>query len=96
MAMRSFEVRLADELGLSAAVVYGRLCDLCQEKARKNADYHDGFFWVRLRYRDFLRVFPFLSESTVSKAIKKLREEGLVRVGHYDENGGSANWYTVI
>lgn len=96
MGMRSFEVTLAKDLGISAAVVYGRFYDLVRDRAKVHADYHDGHFWVRIPYKDFPRVFPYLSAGTVSKAIRKLRDEGLVMVGHYDESGVPVNWYTVI
>lgn len=93
--------RLVRELGLSTAAVYDQLYDLCREKERKNADYHDGCFWVRIPYRDFPRVFPYLSDGTVAKAFRKLRDKGLVIVGHYDETGihgergGHVNWYAL-
>lgn len=87
---------MADKLGVSTAAVYERLHDLCEEKARRNADYHDGLFWVRLPHSDFPGVFPYLSSTTVSKALRKLRDEGLVMVGHYDETNGVTNWYATI
>lgn len=93
MGMRSFEVELVNELGLSAAVVYGRIHDLCEEKAKRNADYHDGRFWVRLPYKDFHEVFPYLHPATVAKAIRKLRDEGLIMIAHYDEHNSLVNWY---
>lgn len=95
------ESRMVREVGLSTAAVYDRLYDLCREQERKTADYHDGCFWVRIPHRDFPRVFPFLSKNTVGKALRKLRDKGLVIVGHYDETGihgkgGSpVNWYAL-
>lgn len=95
------ESRLVREMGISAAAVYDQLYDLCREKERKNADYHDGYFWVRIPYSDFPRVFPYLSDGTVFKALRKLRDKGLVIVDHFDETGihrkrgSSANWYAL-
>lgn len=101
MVPYSLEGRLVRELGLSAAVVYERLYDLCREQERKASDYHDGYFWIRMPHSVFRRVFPYLSDSTVSNALRKLRDEGLIIVGHYDETGihrkrgCSANWYAL-
>lgn len=95
MAKHSFDPNLAKALGIRPAVVYEFLCVYCNEKARRNADYHDGSFWVRVTYKEFLRIFPYMSEDTLSRSLKKLIAEGLVRVGHYDEYNGIANWYTV-
>lgn len=93
MIKHSFETALISKFGVYTTVVYERLHDLCDEKARLNVDYHDGLFWVRMPHKDFPRVFPYMAEATVSSAIKKLKAEGLVVVGHYDESNGTVNWY---
>ena len=91
----------AKELGVSTAAVYERLYDLCQERAERAVDYHDGRFWVRMPHKDFPRIFPYLSGGTVSESLRKLRKTGLVMVGHYDGVGGRrrgdghVNWYAV-
>lgn len=99
--MYSIEVDLAKRLGVSTAAVYDRLCDLCLERERNAVGYHDGRFWVRIPSKDFPKVFPFLSAGTVSKALRRLRDEDLVMVGHYDRASvyggrhGLVNWYTI-
>lgn len=101
MERYSLESSLAREYGVATAAVYDRLYDLCREKAERNADSHDGFFWVRIPFSDFPRMFPFLAPKTVSRALRRLRDEGLVTVGHYDVTGehggmgGQTNWYTI-
>lgn len=82
----------AKELGVSTAAVYDRLYDLCLEQAKEHADYHDGCHWVRMAYKDFPRIFPYLSAGTVSKALKRLRDEGLVRKVRH----GRISWYTIV
>lgn len=94
MKKQSVVIGLANKLGVSAAVVYERIYDLCSEKARRDADYHDGFFWVRMPYKEFRKVFPYMADGTVSRAIRKLRDEGLIMVAHYDEHNSITNWYT--
>lgn len=93
MIKHSFEVGLVKKLGVRTAAVYERLHDLCEEKARLNADYHDGLFWVRMPYKDFPKIFPYMSETTVAHAVRKLKAEGLIVVGHYDERNSVTNWY---
>lgn len=101
MGRYSLESGLVRDYGVATAAVYDRLYDLCREKAAGNVSSHDGFFWVRIPFKDFPRIFPFLSSGTVSKALGTLRNEGLVTVGHYDGKderggaGGLANWYTI-
>lgn len=93
MRKLSFDVEMAKELGLAPAIVHDCLSRFCNEKARRNADYHDGFFWVRIPQRAFPQIFPYASVDTIARAIGKLVDEGLVMVGHYDENNGTTNWY---
>nr|UVN04810.1 MAG: hypothetical protein [Bacteriophage sp.] len=31
--------------------------------------------------------------TTVDRSLRKLRDEGLITIGHYDENNGTVNWY---
>lgn len=94
MRKQSVVIGLAKKLGIPAAVVYERVYDLCRDKARRNVDYHDGFFWVRMTYKDFRKIFPYMAEATVYRALRKLRDEGLIMVARYDKNHGPANWYT--
>lgn len=93
MRKHSFEVELANKVGIRAAVIYECLHDLCAEKARRDADYHDGLFWVKMPMSLLRRIFPYMSENTITRSIKKLKAEGLVMVDHYDEDNGTANWY---
>lgn len=101
MGRYSLEVDLAERWGVSTAAVYDRLCELCLEQERNVAGYHDGRFWVRMPSKDFPKVFPFLSGATVAKAFRRLRDEDLVMVGHYDRESvyggghGLTNWYTI-
>lgn len=41
--------------------------------------------------KDFPRIFPYLSASTVAKSLRKLRNEGLVRKVRH----GHISWYTI-
>lgn len=95
MIKHSFEVRLVKKLGLHTTVVYEVLHDLRKEKARLNADYHDGLFWVRCTRKFLRRTFPCMDITTVDRALRKLRDEGLVVIGHYDEDNSTVNWYSV-
>lgn len=81
---------LVDRLGFATADVYVQLYDLYRRQRRQQGHYHDGRYWVRMPYDDFPRMFPHLTASTVSKALGKLEDEGLLRMVHY----GHLSWYT--
>lgn len=83
---------LADRLGFSTAAVYDRLYDLYRRQRRRQGHFHDGRYWVRMPYKDFPRMFPHLPATTVSKALVKLGDEGLLSMVHY----GHLSWYSII
>lgn len=91
MGRHPFELDPDERPDHPTAAVYDRIYDLCQEQKKKHANYHDGCFWVRLPRKDFPRIFPCLSASTVDKSIRKLRNEGLVR----KVNHCRVSWYTI-
>lgn len=94
MGKLSFDEGLAEEIGLNAAIIHEHLYDLCAEKARNNADYHDGAFWVRITQKELPGLFPYMAPNAVIRAMKKLTDGGYVLVGHYDEDHNITNWYT--
>lgn len=83
--------KLVDRLGFSTAAVYVQLYDLYRKQRRQQGHYHDGRYWVRMPYGDFPRMFPDLPADTVSKALGKLEDEGLLRMVHYRH----LSWYTI-
>lgn len=83
---------LAERLGFSTASVYVQLYDLYRKQRRRQGHYHAGRYWVRMPYDDFPRMFPHLPAATVSKALGKLEDEGLLRMVHY----GRLSWYVIF
>lgn len=84
-------LKLADMLGFSTAAVYVQLYDLYRKQRKLQHHFHDGRYWVRMPYKDFPRMFPELPASTVSEAIGKLEDKGLLRMVHY----GNSSWYVI-
>lgn len=82
---------MAERLGFTTAAVYDRLYGLCLEQKKRHTRYHDGLYWVRMTSKDFPRVFPYLSAKAVVRALRRLRDEGLVREIHH----GRIRWYAV-
>lgn len=83
--------KLVERLGFSTTAVYVSLYDLYRRQRRRQGHYHAGRYWVRMPYKDFPRMFPYLSAATVSKALGKLEDEGLLSMVHY----GRLSWYVI-
>lgn len=95
MDFHSLAATLAEEIGVRPALIYDFLCAVCLDKSRHNVDVHDGVAWARLPMSDLKRIFPYMSEDTISRSIKKLVDRDMVHVGHYDEYPTTTNWYSV-
>lgn len=83
--------KLVDGLGFSTAAVYVQLYDLYRKQRKRQHHFHAGRYWVRMPYEDFSRMFSELPASTVSEAIGKLEDEGLLRMVH----SGDISWYVI-
>lgn len=83
---------LVKSLGTSQLAVYYGLCDHFGRQRRRQRHFHDGCYWVRMPYKDFPRMFQYLSADAVSRAIDKLEDKGLLR----RVSCGSLSWYSII
>lgn len=83
--------KLVDRLGFSAATVYAPLYEHYRKQRRLQKHFHAGCYWVRMPYKDFPRMFPELPAVVVSYALKKLEDEGLLRMVHH----GRLSWYAM-
>ena len=83
--------KLVNRLGFSTAAVYVQLYDLYRKQRRLQGHFHAGRYWVQMPYKDFPRMFPDLSEAVISKALRKLEEEELLRMVH----SGRLSWYVI-
>ena len=83
--------KLVETLGASTAAVYVSLYDLYRKQRRLQGHFHAGRYWVQMPYKDFPQMFQFLSEDVVSKALRKLEDEGLLSIVHCD----SLSWYAI-
>lgn len=84
-------LKLANRLGFSTAAVYAPLYDLYRKQRRLQKHFHAGCYWVRMPYKDFPRMFPELPPTVISNALKKLEDEGLLRMVH----SGHLSWYAM-
>lgn len=83
--------KLVKRLGYPTAAVYVQLYDLYRKQRRQQGHFHDGRYWVRMPYEDFPGMFPGLPVEIVSKALRNLKDEGLLRMVH----AGRLSWYAM-
>ena len=81
---KTLNTEIARLCGTNAAVVASQLW-----AAQSNADaafYIDGYPWVRASYKRITAYLPFLTVHMVRTAVRKLREEGIIKTGVYNKS----------
>lgn len=79
---KSFNTEIARLCGANAAIVASQLWEF---QANPNATrYIKGYPWVRASYKRITVYLPFLTVHMVRTAVKKLLNEGIIKVGVYN------------
>lgn len=96
-----FYPTLADELGLNEAIIIQQIHSWIQTYLKdpdeyRAKHYHDDAWWIWDSYPDWHKKLPYLSESTIRRSIKHLRELGLLKVANYNTlKIDRTHWYTI-
>lgn len=93
----AFDVGIAKVVGLNAAVVFNHILYWLRINARKkDAEKHDGKYWMYETQKQMADFFEYLSEDDVCRAIKKLLDEGLIIKGNFNKTPfDKTSWYTI-
>ena len=92
-----FDIEVAKEVGVSAAVIYYNIKYWCETNRANDVNYHDGYYWTFNSVKAFQKLFPYLSDKKISSSLKILEERGYIKSGNY--NGTTydrTKWYADI
>lgn len=91
----SFDVGIAKELGINAAVIFNHIVYWLRVNAAKGHDIREGKVWMYERQQDMADFFEYLSLDDVKKAMVKLIDSGLLIKGNFNPNPfDKTGWYT--
>lgn len=67
------------------------------ESVKLKSNYRDGYYWVRASVRSIHeQMYTFMSENQIRTMLNKMRDNGLILVGNYnDDKFDNTNWYTL-
>lgn len=80
------------------AIMVDQLLNWQQEKARINDPeaFHEGTWWVYMPIRAWQEQLSWISEHTIRRNLKELRELGLIRIGDFNRyRYDRTRWYAV-
>ncbi|MEN3132952.1 DnaD domain-containing protein [Bacillus albus] len=84
--------KLATVIGLNEAIVLQQL----HYWLEKSNNVKDDFRWIYNTYEEWKNQFPFWSESTIKRTLKKLQEQKIIIVGNYNKMKiDNTKWYRI-
>lgn len=87
---------LAKAIGLNEAIILQQIHYWVTINAEKNINLNEGFFWTYNSVRRWKEQFPFLSEITIKRKIKKLEEMGILISDRFNEmSRDRTKWYRI-
>lgn len=87
---------LAGLIGLNEAIILQQVKYWIEIHRERGINFYEGRHWVYNRLEDWGKKFPFLSRATIWRAIKNLRENGILMTGYFNHDPGDRTlWYTI-
>lgn len=92
----SFDVEIATEYGVNCAIILENLYFWTEHNRANGKHFHDGYYWTYNSVRAFKELFPYLGSFQIRNAIDKLKSEGLILTGNYNEDMRDRTvWYAL-
>ena len=92
-----FDVHIAELYGVNCAVILQNIYHWIKKNEANDKNFHDGYYWTYNSTKAFKNMFPYLSQKQIETALKKLRDEGIITTGNYNEYKYDRTlWYAII
>ncbi len=88
--------QLAEKIGLNESIILQQIHYWNEINRKAKHNFKDGYYWTFNSYNDWLKQFPFWSESTIKRAIYKIEKLGLIICGNYNRlKIDRTKWYRI-
>jgi hypothetical protein len=94
----SFNKNIAAKYGIPEAILFENISYWCEKNEANKNNIHDNNSWTYNTYEAFEELFPYLKPNTIKKALRALKEAGLIdirndlSVNKWDKT----NWYSIV
>jgi len=93
----SFNIEIAKKVGVNAAIIYENIIFWCIKNKANDKNKHDGKYWTYNSVRAWREIFPYMSDSQIKTALKKLKDALLIEVGEHNSIPyDRTRWYSPI
>lgn len=79
-----FDIRIAERYGVNCAVILQNIWHWVQKNEANGTNFYDGTYWTYNSTKAFTKQFPYLSQKQIETALKKLRDEDIIKTGNYN------------
>ena len=91
-----FDVDVAKRYGVNCAVILNNIYYWITKNEANGENFYDGYYWTYNSTKAFNELFPYLTQKQIETALKKLRDEGILITGNYNENKYDRTlWYAI-
>ena len=92
----SFDKDVANDVGVSAAIVLRYLSDWIYFNEKRGQNFYDGKYWTSITIKSMCDEFSFFSRRTIIDVLGKLKTAGYLEVRCFNKNPQNrTNWYTL-
>lgn len=91
-----FDIDVAKRYGVNCAVLLQNIWHWVKKNEANNKHLHDGYYWTYNSTKAFQELFPYLSQKQIETALKKLRDEEIIKTGNYNAVAYDRTlWYAI-
>ena len=92
----SFDVDIAVTYGLNEAILLNNIAFWVKQNNLNNHNCFEGKYWTYNSIKAYTGLFPYMSRETIKRALKHLKDEGIIETGNFNEDRFShTNYYTL-
>ena len=96
MTTHSFDVDEAIKYGMESAVLLSNIRYWLEKNRANESNCHDGYYWTYNSAPAFNKLFPYISERSISRHLKNLCDTGVLLNANYNAMGYDRKyWYTI-
>lgn len=96
MAYHSFDSDIAVKYGVNCAVLLNNINFWIEKNRANEKHFYDGRYWTYNSVKAFSEMFPYLTARQIQIALQRLRDDGIIEVGHYgDDKMSRTLWYSI-
>lgn len=91
-----FDIHVAKSYGVNCAIILQNIWHWVRKNEANGKHFHDGYFWTYNSTKAFSDLFPYLSQRQIETALKKLKDDGVIITGNYNEMKYDRTlWYAI-